>query len=222
MPPASPGTGAPRQGCSETLRVKTQDVRADTGPAACTVRSPPAPGPRAELGSRPGRLPAARPLAARSIPSPGGVSMGQQTPELHPNAHPPLSHLSLAAPGLQPGPRSGSAREGASLYCLSASLGTWPLSSQLEMEPVPPALGGWSLIHRTTREVPKKELFSAQVGCSLLPGLMCALLPHVAAGAPTAGSSETGCPPAQPHTATPIAPPWPGVADCDLRGSDAG
>ena len=148
--------------------------------------------------------------------------MGQQTPELHPNAHPPLSHLSLAAPGLQPGPRSGSAREGASLYCLSASLGTWPLSSQLEMEPVPPALGGWSLIHRTTREVPKKELFSAQVGCSLLPGLMCALLPHVAAGAPTAGSSETGCPPAQPHTATPTAPPGPGVADCDLRGSDAG
>lgn len=176
MPPASPWTGAPRQGCSENLQVKTQDVRADAGPAACTVHSPPAPGPRAELGSCPGRLPAARPLVARSIPSPVGSLWGSRPLSCTLTPARP-SHLSLAAPGLQPGLRSGSAREGASLYCLSSSLGTWPLSSQLEMEPVPPALGGWSLIHRTTREVPKKELFSAQVGCLLLPGLVCALLP---------------------------------------------
>lgn len=41
-PPANPWTGAPRQGRSETLRIKAKDVRAEAGPAICTVRSPPA------------------------------------------------------------------------------------------------------------------------------------------------------------------------------------
>lgn len=85
VPPASPWTGAPRQGCSENLRVKAKDVRAEAGPAVCTVRSPPA--PVLTLSWGPGPV----------DPQPGGVSAGQQTPELHPYARPPQPGHSWAA-----------------------------------------------------------------------------------------------------------------------------
>lgn len=69
--------------------------------------------------------------------------------------------------------------KGASLYYFSTSLGTWPLRSKPGVEPVPPALGEWSLSHQTIREAPKKELYFHQVGCSLLAGPVCALLPRM-------------------------------------------
>ena len=70
--------------------------------------------------------------------------------------------LSPATPGPQPGLRSRSAREGASLYYLSASLGTWPLSSQPGMEPVPPALRQWRLSHRTPGRPRRRSSVSAR------------------------------------------------------------
>lgn len=127
--------------------------------------------------------------------------------------------LSPATPGPQPGLRSRSAREGASLYYLSASLGTWPLSSQPGMEPVPPALRQWRLSHRTPGRPRRRSSVSAR-WVARCPQALRVLCSHACGcGCPHAGSSETGCPPAQLHTA----PPRPGVPDCALgRGCGPG
>lgn len=179
---------------------------------------PSRPGPHAELGPRPGRLPAARPPAARSIPSPVGSPWGSRprsctlTPAL----------LSPAAPGLQPGLRSRSARKGASLYYFSASLGTWPLSSQPGMEPVALHWESGALATRPSGRLRGRSFIPTRWVVRCLQAL-CGLCSHVCGcGCSHAGSSETGCPPAWLHAAPPTAPPQPGVTDCDLRGSDAG
>lgn len=66
-------------------------------------------------------------------PQPSGVSVGQQTQSCTLMPRPPQPSHSWATARAQ----VKVSQEGASLYYLSALLGTWPLSSQPGMEPVP-------------------------------------------------------------------------------------
>ena len=66
-----------------------------------------------------------------------------------------------------------------SLSCSMWGLGPWP-----EIEPWPPALGAWTLSHRTTREIPCAKFFTHFISLTLHgnPFCVCSELPPLCRG----------------------------------------